>query len=149
MHHTKAVKAAVRNGDRNVDDFIIMFILLTGGLIILLFCSPARSSASAFGSGRVYTTNDGPNPVSPLVLSTCGPSDPAMRQPGMGRSLGGMPVHLLCTHAEFETCHETKLAPCQARQVVRKEHPYRIGKPELEIRLSSSFRKIDSRMPEA
>lgn len=74
-----AVKAAYRNGDRNVGDFIIIFILLTGGLIILLFClpySPARSSASPSGSGRVYASNDQTNPVPPLVLATCGPSDP-------------------------------------------------------------------------
>ena len=63
-----------------MDAFIIMFILVTaGGLIVLLFCSlnsPADSSVSASDSGRVHTKNDGPKPVAPLLLAACGAGDP-------------------------------------------------------------------------
>lgn len=63
-----------------MDAFIILFFLVTaGGLIILLSCglnSPAVPSVSASDSGRVYTTNDGPRLVAPLLLSSCGLGDP-------------------------------------------------------------------------
>jgi hypothetical protein len=63
-----------------VDAFLILFILVTaGGLIILLFCGlngPAVPSVSASDSGRIYTTNDGPRPVAPSLLSSCGLGDP-------------------------------------------------------------------------
>ena len=61
-----------------MDAFIILFILVTaGGLIILPFCgltSPAVPFVSAPDSGRVHTTNDEPRP--PLLLSSCGLGDP-------------------------------------------------------------------------
>jgi hypothetical protein len=66
-----------------VDAFIILFILVTtGGLIILIFCglnSPAVPSVSASDSGRVYTTNDGPRSVAPLLLSASKAGDPDRR----------------------------------------------------------------------
>ena len=62
-----------------MDAFIIMFILVTaGGLIVLLSClnGSACSSVSASDSGCVDMTKDASEPITPLLLSRCGAGDP-------------------------------------------------------------------------